>query len=98
MELITAYLVGVIVLIGMFAVRQPHEDVRIVFILGLFWPLSILAILGTILLNATGWEMDVANGTKMFGFRKPTNPMAKGFAITVLKQEFQFFSVRKTVD
>jgi hypothetical protein len=91
MELITAYLVGVIVLIGMFAVRRPHEDVRIVFILGLFWPLSILAILGTILLNATGWDMDMAKGAKMFGFRKPTNPKMRGFAFTVLYQEFQFF-------
>jgi len=95
MEMIVAYLVGVIVLIGLFAVRVPHEDVRVVFTLALMWPVSILAILGMMILNATGWDMEVASNEKMFGFRRPTNPKVKGFAVTALTVELQFFKASK---
>lgn len=95
MELIVAYLVGIVVLVGMFAVRVPHEDIRVVFALALAWPLSILAILFMLVLNATGWDLDTAKATKMFGFRKPTNPAVKGFAITVFYGEVQFYTARK---
>lgn len=97
MDFITAYAIyatGVILLVGAFAARIPHEDVKIVFLLGVMWPVSIVAILGTVILNATGWEMDLAKGAKMFGVRKSTNPAVRGVAFTVLKQEFQFFKVR----
>jgi multisubunit Na+/H+ antiporter MnhC subunit len=95
MEMIVAYLVGVIVLIGLFAVRVPHEDVRVVFTLALLWPLSILAIAGMMILSATGWDMEVASNEKMFGFRRPTNPQVKGFAVTALTVELQFFKAAK---
>ena len=95
MEMIVAYLVGVIALIGLFAVRVPHEDVRVVFTLAVMWPLSILAILGMMILNATGWDMEVASSEKMYGFRRPTNPKIKGFAVTALTVELQFFKARK---
>ncbi len=96
MEMIVAYLVGVIVLIGLFAVRVPHEDVRIVFILGLAWPLSILAILFTVLFTVIGWDFNVdTNAGKILHFRRPTNPKAKGFALCVLGVEFQFYKLKK---
>ena len=95
MDMITVYLAGALVLNGAFALRSPHEDCRIVFILALVWPLSLLAILFMFVLTATGWNMDLAKGAKAFGFRKPQNPEIKGFAFTVLFQEFQFFKVRK---
>jgi hypothetical protein len=60
----------------------------------MFWPLSILGILFMAALTLVGWEMDLAKGAKTFGVRKSTNPAVKGFAFTVLKQEFQFFKVR----
>ena len=94
MDFLTAYATyatGAIFFVGMFAVRVPREDVRIVFALALMWPLSILAILGMVVLNATGWNFEVARGTKMFGFRRPSNPTARGFAITVFTLELQFF-------
>ena len=91
MEMITAYLAGIIVLIGMFAVRVPHENARTVFVLGLIWPVSILSILFLLILNATGWNFEVAPVTKMFGFRRPTNPKARGFAVTLFTVELQFF-------
>jgi hypothetical protein len=91
MEMIVAYLVGVIVLISLFAIRVPNEDIRVVFTLALFWPLSILAIAGMMILNATGWDLDVASSEKMFGFRRPSNPQVKGFAVTAFTVEIQFY-------
>jgi hypothetical protein len=94
MDFLTVYAIyatGVILLVGAFAARVPHEDVKIVFMLAAVWPFSVLAILFMTLLTLTGWNMDVAKGAKMFGFRRPGNPAVKGFAVTVLKQEFQFF-------
>ncbi len=91
MDFLTAYMAGALALIGLWAWRVPHEDVRMVFILAVMWPVSVLAILGIMLLNVTGWNMDLAKGAKMFGFRKSTNPKVKGFAFTILKQEFQFY-------
>ena len=98
MDMITVYLAGALVLNGAFALRSPHEDLRTVFLLALVWPLSLLAILFMFVLTATGWNMDLAKGTQVLGFRKPQNPELTGFAFTVLFQEFQFFKVRNVVD
>lgn len=95
MELITAYLAGFVVLVGMFAARVPHENVRVVFAIALAWPVSILAILFMLMLSVIGWDLDTAQGIKMFGFRKPTNPEVRGFAITIFFVEVQFWKVRK---
>ena len=98
MELITAYAIymtGAILLVGMFAVRAPYENLRTVFALALIWPLSIAAILGMVILTTTGWDFDVAKGAKTFGFRRPTNPNARGFAVTVCGTELQFYAMRK---
>jgi hypothetical protein len=95
MEMIVAYLVGVVVLASLFAVRAPHEELRVVMAISVFWPISIVLIAGMILLSAVGWDMDVAESTKMFGFRKPTNPKARGFAVTLFGTEFQFYSMKK---
>jgi hypothetical protein len=97
MDFLTAYAIyatGAILLVGAFAARVPHENVRIVFLLGILWPLSVVAILFMLVVTATGWDMDLAKGAKAFGFRKPGNPQIKGFAVTVLFQEFQFFKMR----
>jgi hypothetical protein len=95
MEMIAAYLTGVVVLQGLFAVRAPHEEALTVFVICLFWPVSIVLIAGMFILSAVKWDIDVAEGTKRFGFRKPTNPNAKGFAVTVFGTEFQFYTTKK---
>lgn len=95
MEFLTAYLVGVVALIGLWAVRIPHEDVRMVFLLGMFWPLTILLLIFTMALTLVGWEYDVIKGIKTFGFRRAGNEAVNGFALTVFGTEFQFWSVRK---
>ena len=95
MEMIVAYLVGVVVLQGLFALRAPHEEALTVFVLCLFWPVSIVLMALLVLMQAVKWDIDVAESTKRFGFRKPTNPNAKGFAIILFNTEFQFYSVKK---
>jgi hypothetical protein len=95
MELIVAYLVMVVVLQGLFALRAPHQDALTVFALCLCWPVSIVLIAGMFLLAAVNWDIDVAESTKKFGYRKPTNSNVKGFAVTVFGTEFQFYSTKK---
>ena len=97
MDFLTAYLAGVVALIGLWAWRVPHEDVRMVFILAIAFPLTIVGIVVISTMNATGWDLDIVDvsGVKMFGYRKPTNPLAKGFAVTVFGKEIQVYSVRK---
>ena len=95
MELIVAYLVMVVVLQGLFALRAPHQDAPTVFALCLCWPVSIVLIAFMFLLAAVNWDIDVAESTKKFGYRKPTNPLIRGFAVTVFGTEFQFYSMKK---
>ena len=95
MEFITAYLAGVVALTALWALRVPHENVRTVFALAMMWPLSIVAVLFMVVLSATGWDLDVARGSKMFGFRKPTNKEVQGFAISLFYGEVQFWKARK---
>ena len=95
MELIVAYLVGVVVLQGLFAIRAPHEEARTVFAICLFWPVSLVLIAGMFILGAVKWDFDVAESTTRFGYRKSPNPNVKGFAVTVFGTEFQFYTMKK---
>ena len=94
MEMIVAYLVGVVVLQGLFAVRAPREEALTVFVLCLFWPVSIVLMVLLVLMQMVRWEVEVAESTKRFGYRKPTNPKARGFAVTLFNTEFQFYSLK----
>ena len=96
MEYITAYLAGIVVVNGLWAMRVPHENVRIVFVLALVWPLTILAVLFMVAVTATGYDFDVdTNAGLMYNFRKPTNPNARGFALCLLGVEFQLYKLVK---
>ena len=95
MEMIVAYLVGVAVMQGLCAIRSSYENARIVFVICLFWPVSIVLMTLLVLIQIVRWEVDVAESTKRFGFRKPTNPNAKGFAVILFNTEFQFYSMKK---
>jgi len=95
MEIVVAYLAGVVVLQGLFALRAPHQELRTVFAICICWPASILLIAGMFLMSAVNWDIDVAESTKRFGYRKPTNPNVKGFALTLFNTEFQFYTVNK---
>jgi hypothetical protein len=91
MDLLTMYMIGMIVLMGMFALRSPHENCSTVFVLGLIWPLSIVLIVFMVILAFTSWNFEVVKGTKMFGARKSTNPEVRGYAITIFGEELQLF-------
>ena len=96
MEYVTAYLAGIVVVNGLWAMRVPHEDVRMVFMLALFWPVTILAVLFMVAVTATGWTFDVdTTAGKMYNFRRPTNPNARGFALCLLGVEFQLYKLVK---
>jgi hypothetical protein len=95
MEIVVAYLVGVVVLQGLFALRAPHQDGLTVFAICICWPVSLVLIAFMFLLSAVNWDIDVAESTKRFGFRKPTNTKVRGFAVTVFNTEFQFYSMKK---
>ena len=95
MEIALSYLVGVVVFQGLFAMRAPHVDGLTVFALCICWPVSVVLITGMFLLGAVGWDIDTAENTKRFGFRRPTNPAIRGFAVTVFGTEIQFYSMKK---
>ena len=95
MEMIAAYLAGIVVLAGLFAIRAPHEELRVVLAISVFWPVSVLLIALMFLLSAVKWDIDTAPSTKRFGYRRPTNPKVKGFAVTVFGTEIQFYSLKK---
>ena len=94
-EAALVYSVGVVILMGSFVIRTPHGDVPVMFLLSLFWPVSIVLIALMFLLSAVGWEIDTAENTKMFGFRKPTNTKVRGVAVTLFGTEIQFYSTKK---
>ena len=96
MEMIAAYLAGIVVLAGLFAIRAPHEELRVVLAISVFWPVSVLLIALMFLLSAVKWDIDTAPSNKRFGYRRPTNPNAKGFAVTVFGTEIQFYTMKKS--
>jgi hypothetical protein len=89
------YLAGIVVMAGSFAIRTPDQDLRTVFLLSLFWPASLIFVLFIGALWAVNWDFDIAQGTKMFGFRKPGNTEVTGFAVSVFTAELQFWKKRQ---
>ncbi len=95
MDYSTIYFVGFIATVGAFAIRARDVESRTLFWIALAWPLSMAFALFIYALSLIGADMDVQDSDKMFGYRKPTNPEARGFAITVFHSEVQFWKQRK---
>ena len=95
MEYAIGYVVIVFVLQAIAAVRTPREDAQVVIFATVFWPLMIVLVGGSFLLDAIGVGFDMVKGSKMFGARKPTNTEVRGFALTLFYVEFQMWKVRK---
>jgi hypothetical protein len=91
MDMITAYMAGFIVTVGAFAVRAPDVESRTLFLIAISWPLSMAFALFILLLSLVGADLDVQDSDRMFGFRRPTNPKVRGFAVTVFYSEVQFW-------
>ena len=98
MDYTTIYMLGFILTVGAFAIRARDVESRTLFVIAIAWPLSVVFTLLIVLLSMFRWDLDVAASTKTFGFRRPTNPKARGFAVTVFGTEIQFYGPRKTVD
>ena len=94
MNEIMIYMAGVIALAIAFAVRTPYQDLRTVVILSLLWPLSLVVMVFYTMLSVIKWDMDIVKVDKWFGFRKPSNSKATGFAVTIFKNEIQIFKAR----
>ena len=93
---LTVYLAGALTIVGLWAARVPHENVRIVFMLAVMWPFTMLAVLFMLAVTMTGWTFDVDTAAgKMYHFRRPTNPNARGFALCLLGVEFQLYKLVK---
>ena len=95
MEYAIGYVVIVFVLQAIAAVRTPREDAQVVIFATVFWPLMIVLVGGSFLLDTIGVGFDMVKGSKMFGARKPTNTEVRGFALTLFYVEFQMWKVRK---
>ena len=95
MDYTTIYMIGFIVTVGAFAIRAPDVESRTLFWIALAWPLSMAFALFIYALSLVNADMDVQDSDRMFGFRRPTNPEIKGFAITVFHSEVQFWKARK---
>ena len=91
--MITAYLAGTVATMILCAVRTPQTDLRAATQIALFWPISLLAILVVMILDYFGYDIDVILVKKLFGFRRPTSPGTKGFALTVFCVETQIWKV-----
>lgn len=91
MEYAIGYVVTIFVLQAIAAVRTPREDCQVVIFATVFWPLMIVLIAGSFALEFAGVGFDMVKGTKLFGFRRPTNTKVRGFAITLFRVEFQMW-------
>ncbi len=94
MEYAIGYVVIAFVIQAIAAVRNPLENTQTIFVASWFWILILPLVACSFALDAIGWRFDTARSPKWFYFRKPTNPNATGFAVTIFKIELQFFKVR----
>ena len=94
MEYAIGYAASVFAFQLLAAWRTPREDFQVAFVATVFWPVVLVLIAGSALLDWVGWGFDIAKGAKLFGFRCP-NDGWPGFAVTVLKLEFQLWKNRK---
>ncbi len=88
------YMAGFIAMILFAAIRTPHNELRPVTVISALWPVMLPLILFSMLIDTVGWTLDFDTASKPFGYRLPTNPEVKGFAVTVLFMEFRLFKMR----
>jgi len=94
MEYAIGYVAIIFVMQALAAIRTPNQDCLAVIIGSVFWPFFLILVAGSLILDAIGWDFDIVRNDKMVYFRKPTNPKARGFAITLLTLEFQFYKAK----
>ena len=93
--MITAYLVGALITLALFAIRTPDTEVRPAAVICAFWPAFVPLISLTVVFDLFGWNFDFDLVKVPFGFRKSPNPNVKGFAVTISFVEFKIYKARK---
>lgn len=91
MEYAIGYIAITFVIQAIAAVRTPYESTQTIFVASVFWILILPLVACSFALDAIGWGFDTSRNDKIVYFRKPTNPNVRGFAVTLLTVEFQFF-------
>ena len=91
MTIFIIYIIGIITMMIAFAIRT-QVDTWSTLLLSTFWPLSLFLLMVIKFLWTIDCDMDIVTGEKWFGYRKPDNPKLDGFAVTIVKLEFQFWS------
>lgn len=94
MEYAIGYVAIIFVLQAFVAVRNPHESTQTVFVATVFWPFIMILVAGSFALDAVGWKFDMMRSPKWIGFRKSPSPQITGYAVSLLKFEFQLFKVK----
>ena len=95
MEYAIGYVASIFALQALIAVRNPHEDARVMFVGTIIWPVFLVLIVASFILDSINVGFDVVKSSKMFNARKPTNTEIKGFALTLFYFEFQVWKARK---
>ena len=95
MEYAAGYIAIAFVIQSWAAWRTPWQDTRVVFVASWFWIAILPLVAASFFLDAVGWGFDTARNDKILHFRKPTNPNARGFAVTLFTFEFQLYSMKK---
>ena len=94
MEYAIGYVVVIFALQVFIINRNPHIDARTLLVATLFWPFTLLLVAGAFALEAIGWNFDIVRSPKWIGFRKSPSPMITGYAVSLLKFEFQLFKAK----
>lgn len=92
------WFIGFVVITGYFLMFGDEFADAKPLVAGIFiWPITIVLMVGLVLLDKSKIRFDIVeHGTdKKFGFRKPLNEKVIGFAMIILKYEFQFWRDRK---
>ena len=95
MEYAIGYVAVIFALQAIAAVRTPREDCQVVVFATVLWPLMIVLVGGSFLLDWIGWNFDMTRNSKMVGLRRSPNPDIRGWAVTLLTFEFQLYAIRK---
>lgn len=91
---IIGYLLGFMAFMALCAIRNVDAEIRLIYLLGVFWPISLIIMVITKICWIIKWDFGFDYNKKIFGFRRP-NDNWPGFAITIFHGEFQFWKLRK---
>ena len=95
MTLFDIYTYGLIVSTGLMACnKRSVESPAFIARTLLVWPLTVAVIALVLILDLFKIDLDLVKSSKAFGCRFSTNPKVKGFAVTILFREFQFYRAR----